>query len=430
MKKINKRELPIIFFLFIWLFVMLGLIVLPVTPRFGNIIAIISLNALFVSVVSAVAICWVHRVQKLIFFPIQLKPMNRNKFIFIWNFSFVSSFLGLIFIMFDRIFIRGIDYSKGFRNARYQWLSLGVAGSIFGKLGNLMIPFSYCLLFICIFHWELMESRKRILGLTTALAVQVGFAMLNGGRSNILVAIIFMFVCCIMSREQGKPFFPPLKMKLTLSVVGSYFLFQYCMSIFYAFTDNSVYYLSQSIYYLGGAMENWYYKYATPLGNSIIHIFMYLFHGSLYSGAVLCNVPSHVSINQNISFRGLWNILARLNLINYQMQLPDFDSGTGAFVAVPGILLYDYGYLGFALGSVLLGIMLGVAINEIANYKKNMGIIRLAFCFIIMIHIYLSPVTMALGLGYFIFMIFALIAMEVIAAFLYGFSSWTTVSFR
>lgn len=428
MKKMKKSDMPIGLFVLMWFVVTLGLIVFPVTPRFSDIFSITLLNALFVFFVSTAAALWIHRAPKIILFPTRIKPMNKEKMIFIWRFSFVSSLVGVIFVAIDRIFIRGIDYSQGVRSARYQWLSLEVTGSIFGKLGNLMIPFSYCLLFICIFHWESMSTKKRIFGIMIAFIVQIGFAMLNGGRSNILMVIIFVLVCCIMRKGQGKSFFPPLKMKFIFTTLGIYFVFQYCISIFYAFADNSVYYLRQNIYYMGGRLENWYYECATPLMNSIINIFMYLFHGSFYAGAVICDVPTQVSIDQNISLRGLWNILGRLNLIDYQMQLPDFDSGAGAFVSVPGILLYDYGYIGFVLGSVFFGLMVGVATKEIINSKKKMGIIRLTFCFIVLIHIYLSPVTMALGLGYFTFMIFALVMMEIIAGLFYGFSSWTTLN--
>lgn len=427
MKKINKCDLPIGLFILLWLFVTLGLIALPVTPRFSNMFAITLLNALFVLIISIVAFLWIHRAPKIKLLSVQLVPMNRRKMGFIWRFSLVSSLIGVLFVAFDRIFMRGIDYSEGVRNARYQWLASDVTGSIFGKLGNLMIPFSYCLLFICIFHWESIVTKKRVLGVAIGFFVQISFAMLNGGRSNILVAIIFIFVCCIIRKGQGKTFFPPLKMKLIVGVTGIFLIFQYCISIFYAFTENSIYYLMQNIYYLGGRLENWYYEYTTPLLNSIINIFMYLFHGSFYSGAVLSNVPTHVSINQNMSLRGLWNILGQLNIIDYQIELPNFDAGSGAFVAVPGILLYDYGYIGFILSSIIIGVLVGVAVKEIVNRKKKLGIIRLTFCFIVLMHIYLSPVTMALGLGYFTFMIFALVAMEIIAGLFYGFSSWTTL---
>lgn len=428
MKKNNTYSIPIFAFGMLWVIVSFILIMLPVQTRFSNMFDITFVNIIFVILVSGTALFWIQNVPRICLISTKLKNMSIKKIKFIWSFSFYSSCFGLLLVAYDRIFVRGIDYSLGVRNARYQWLELGDVGSIYGKIGNLMIPFSYCILFISVFHWEIMEKQKRIIGVCTGIGVQIGFAMLNGGRSNILIVIVFLIVCCFLRKGRGKTFLPPIKMKIILGIGFGYFVFQYCISIFYAFSDNSISYLSQTVFYLGANIEGWYYEYVNPLVNTLINILVYMFHGSFYTGAVLSNMPESVSINQNISLRGIWSVLDRLNLIDYQMELPNFDSGSGAFVAVPGILLYDYGYIGFIIASLLIGILLGIALNEIRSRKGQLGIIKLIFCIVVLMHIFLSPVTMALGIGYFTFMIFALFFMEVISGIIYGFSNWTEVN--
>lgn len=428
MKKNNAYSTPIFAFVILWIAVTFILIILPVKSRFSNMLEITFVNAVFVFVVAVTALFWIQNVPRIRLFPVKLRNMNIRKLKFIWWFSLWSSGIGLFLIIYDRIFVRGINYSLGVRNARYQWLELGDIGSIYSKIGNLMVPFSYCILFLSVFHWEILEHKKRIIGICAGIGAQVGFAVINGGRSNILIAVVFLAVCCFIRQGRGKTFFPPIRMKFILGIGAGYFILQYCISIFYAFSGNTILYLRQTVFYLGASIEDWYYDYVNPLVNTLINIFVYLFHGSFYTGAVLENMPEDVSIDQNISLRGVWSILDRLNIIDYQMELPYFDSGSGAFVAVPGILLYDYGYAGFVIASLLFGILLGIILKEINSARGQLGIIKLAFSFIVLMHIFLSPVTMALGIGYFTFMIFALVSMEIISGTIYGFSNWTNVN--
>lgn len=427
--KITNKDIfydPGFIFIMLWVLVTLFLLLLPIESRFSSLLNITLVNMTFVLIASLSSILG-RRIPKIKLFS-NKKLLSKQKLHFIINFSVICSILGLCFVIYDRIFVRGIDYSLGLRNARYQWLSLGDIGSIWSKIGNLMIPFCYCALFLSIFHWERLPKIKRLIGFFVGLGTQVTLSILNGGRSNILIAVMFVFVTCIIRKAQGKNFLPIFNLK-TIIVLGiiAVFLLKYCISILYTFSDNNVTYLSKAAYSLGADISLEYIKNPNMVINTITHIFLYLFHGSFYTGAVLENMPFTVSIDQNISLRGLWSILDKLHLIDYDLQLPPFDSGSGAFIAVPGIFLYDYGYVGFVLASILVGIFLGLTVKVIRQRKSNLGIIGLVFSITVLIHVFLSPVTMALGLGYFPFMIFAMIAMEIIAGFVYGFSGWTQV---
>ena len=203
-------------------------------------------------------------------------------------------------------------------------------------------------------------------------------------------------------------------------------MFKYVASIFYSFTDNNIEYLAITANNLGAELNNWYNQNSNHFINTGIQIALYILHGIYYTGAVLIN-PRIATLNSNMSLRGILVILSRFHLINYQMEVPAFDGGGNNFIALPGILVYDYGYLGFIVSTLLLGILTGSVLKCLNQKSHNMGIIKVVFCLTVLIHLYMSMVDMALGFGYFLFIVFAMVMMEFIAGFRYGFSGWTKV---
>ena len=135
-------------------------------------------------------------------------------------------------------------------------------------------------------------------------------------------------------------------------------------------------------------------------------------------------MPQPATLSQNISLRIICDILTRLGILDWTLELPVFDGGAGNFISLPGILLYDYGYIGFVIASILLGILNGLAVNILYS-QQNISIIKLVSCIVMFMILYMSPVTLCIGLGYFIFMVYALLMMELIAGIFYGFSGWT-----
>lgn len=344
---------------------------------------------------------------------------------FIIQVSGILTILGNIFVLYDRIFIRGVDYSLGVRNARYQWLSSNIDGSVLSKIGNLMIPLSYCCLFFAVFHWESLNKKEKVFSFFTGLAGPVLLAVINGGRSNILIAIVFALCVCILRKYQGKKFLPHIKGRNLLLILLGILLFNYIESIFYAFADNSLWRLNLYLSILGAETDNWYK--GIPFINTIIEIILYLFHGIYYSGAVVefnTGLINITDINHNYTFR---SIFATFNdFLDYKMVLAPFDRGS-SFIAVPGIFLYDYGYVGFIFMSVILGVFFGEVMKHINTKIQNLSNAEVTGCIVVLMHIFMSPVTMASGIGYFLFMIFGMIIMEIIAGGIYGSSGWTLI---
>ncbi len=419
-------------FIFLWVLSGLTLWILPVESRFDNTLEMFILTVFFVMIVYVVGILWY---QSTPLFRIKLIPSSRihgytkrmpyAKLVYIIKLSGMFTIIGNAMVLFDRIFIRHINFSLGLRNARYQWLASGGSGSLISIIGNLLIPFSYAALFMGVFHWERIKRKEKVYALVTGFGGQIFLALMNGGRSNILSALFFSFTVCVIRKYYGKNFLPPIRGKFILIGFAIVILLRYVSSILYAFTDNNLAYLQVTVNGLGGRLDSSYNS--NPFMNTVIEICMYILHGTYYTGAAIKYHSGIADLNHNMSLRGINVLIGRLPFVNYHMELPEFDGGGGNFVALPGILLYDYGYIGFVIGALAFGILLGSVLKHLNNCNKNLSNAQLIFCIAVLMHVYMSMIDMALGFGYFIFMIFGMIAAEYIAAKKYGKTGWTDI---
>lgn len=418
--------------LFIIFWVLAGLIlwILPIESKFGNAFETFLLSLLFVLIVYAVGVIWFKSttITHIRFFSTNnksLKAMPYAKLKYIIKLSGVFTIIGNALVLFERIFIRHIDFSLGFRNARYQWLASSDSGTLISVFGNLLIPFSYAALFMGVFHWERIKRKEKVFSLLTGLGGQAFLAVMNGGRSNILCVLFFLLIVCVIRRSCGKKFLPKIHGKIFLMGIALIVVLSYVKSIMYAFSDNNLAYLQTTVDGLGGKLKQFYSS--NPSMNTIIQICMYILHGTYYSGAVIQNYSGIADINHNMSLRGIMVLLGRLPFFDYHMELPNFDGGSGTFVALPGILLYDYGYIGFVLTSILFGILLGGVLKRLNKKNNSLSNFDVIFCVMVLMHLYMSMIDMALGFGYCIFIIFGMFAPEYLSAKKFGKTSWTDI---
>lgn len=422
----KNRFFVVKYFIGIWVISLFALWILPIQSKLGNEFESIMLISAFVIIVSASAVFWYLGTRRIKFKSRNPKEISIRKIKFIVYWSTVSTIIGNLFVYIDRVYFRGIDYSRGFRNARYQWNASTIPGSIISVMENLMIPFSYCALFMGVFHWEVLNKRQRFIAIIAGFGGQFGIAMLNGGRSNILLSIIFAFVICILRKYIGKTFLPRFQGRALWGALGLTVILSYVAAIMYAFTGNDLKYLHLTADFLGAKVISDYQ--GNPVINMITEMVLYMLHGIYYVSAVISNNPGVADINHNMSFRWIFVMLARTPLLrSYEMKLPDFDGGGGNFVALPGILLYDYGYFGFFIASIIFGIMFGATLKFLNSNRNNYGLTELIIVLFVLIHLYMSMITMALSFGYFMFMIFAMVSMELIAGLKYGKSGWVKV---
>lgn len=422
----NYRSIkPIIYFIDVWILSGIILAILPVKSRFNNSLDIFCVCLIFVLIVSITAIFWFQKTPIIRIHHYDIKELPERKMVFIIDASSIATLLGNIFLFYDRVFIRGINYSLGLRNARYQWLNSTVSGSALSKIGNLLIPFSYCALFMGIYHWENLVPKKRWQAVIFGFGGQVAIAMLNGGRSNILMAIAFAFVTCIIRKYQGKRMFPKINGKLVLGAIVGIALIRYVSSIFFFDAENDKAYLTQVANMFGYDINPTYIS--NPLTNLLSQIFLYILHGINFIGAQLKYGGGIADINHNMTFRGIFVLLGRLPGFNYTMELPSYDGGAGNFIALPGEMLNDYGYFGFVVACIFLGILAGDALKYINRGDHNVSNLELTFTIGVFLQLYLSMLGDIIGFGYFLFMVYAMLVMELFSGLKYGFSGWTSL---
>lgn len=429
MKKIfiGNYAFSIKFFLLSWIFTYFIMFIIPAEPRYPNKEMNFLINFTFTFIIVLVGI-FISKVGFEIIRKIKIKrnnykKMSIKKLNFIINFSSINSIIGILLICYDRVFIRGIDYSVGLRNARYQWLASS-GGSIVSILGNVLVSFSFVALIMGLIHWEKISRIKRFLFLSSGLSIPFIHGALNGGRSNVFILVMSIITSLVLRKSIGSKFFPKFRAKYLKTFVIAFISLFFVIQIFsssaeMANVDNAEY--SKSIIYaLRGEMdENLKYSAETP---KIIYSFSsvgaYLIHGQW----VAQESYSLSSKPGNFTLSTIKEILRVVKLYSKPPESNAF-SDIGAFISFPGALHYDYGIVGVLLGSIFIGILYGISLVILRlNYLIN-GFL-LAFVFEMLMLLFLSPLFIANGLMYFNFIIFGCIFMEIIARILYGKSSW------
>lgn len=415
-----KARRVLLIFLLSHLLAYTSLFIIPAHSVTPNIEFILLLNSSFVALVIVFSVL----MYKLL--PLSKKSgsncgMAISQLRFNVLFSSFCGLVGLALICYDRVFLRGIDYSAGLRLARYQWLS-SEGGSLASVVGNLLIPYSYvCVFFLVVYSSAVSRIGRFLLGLSAFLGI-FGHAALNGGRSNILLALIIV-LCAIVIRANktcdGLKLYSYYKflpvVVAAILYIGAIIKSSASMGgvdveTLAALGVDSLYgKVSDYFHDLSGIGE---YLYL------IIYGISYLYHGQ-WTAQVAYSLPHKEGSYTLYPFSV---VLSRLGLIEEPLATGYF-SETGAFISLPGAFYYDFGFLGVILLSGLLGVALGVVLNIVAG-EKDMGGLKLAFVLYILFVIFLSPVLPAYGLSYLNFILLSFVFLGGLNSILYrrGFS--------
>lgn len=325
---------------------------------------------------------------------------------------FMSSFGGLVgflLIFYDRVFIRGIDYTAGLRTARYQWLTETTGGSVFSVLGNLIIPFSYVSLFLLIVFFKDLKFRHNfILFLSSSLGI-VGHAALNGGRSNLLIAIFLCLVVFIFCRKKDKILATKGKKSIRSKLWVLFSLFLVAFFVVYMTTQSATM-ANISVVELAKLGVSSLYGKPTANFDFIVneytalptYILSYLFHGSWTAEALY-------SINErpgSYLFYPISVIATLLGIVDSPIEVGYF-SESGAFLSLPGAIYYDFGFLGVGIFSFFLGFILGGVVFILST--KRVTLLSFGLCLYPVVIFFMSPILPAYGLMYFNFVVYAFI---------------------
>lgn len=412
--------LPIyIFHLILTLFAVVFFRFLPMSPMIENNIFNIEINFLFeFCIFASIVLFWAggkgHWRQN--------KDGFTQEFGAVAKVIAITSLVGISLVFFDRLFVRGLDYSQGLRSARYDWLN-STGGGFFSVLGNILLAIPYSGLYYAIRWRNFLNVSQYLLALLFASLAILFHAMLNGGRSNVLIALSVVAFALIIKSAANEPVNSHVRKSNLIGIFELFIIgvaFIYVMMIIGESANLGDGGGMQELLQLGvsdlrGSVDPA-YLLTNPSNLSMVILYMlsYLFHGQWVSQYVY-NLDESVRLGY-YSFTTTPAIyLESLGLINIDSDKLYF-SDTGVFLTLPGSLYYDFGVFGVLIGGVLLGVSMVGAVR-LALSKFSGG--RIEFLYAIFAIMIFSPVSTAYGFSYFYYAMTGFFILKIISKYLF-----------
>jgi oligosaccharide repeat unit polymerase len=276
--------------------------------------------------------------------------------------ALLMSVIGTFCLIYDKIFVQEIDYSNGVAVAREEWRKLGEdrdtnASSNFSVLGYLFGSAYYVAIVLAVTQIGVVTPNLRIKSLLLAFVLLMINSVMTGGRSNLL--LLAVFVLAAFGARRGlvlSKVFPRVGQRLVIKL-ALLLGFAYTVLIFYkraeAGESDALNYAIDFLPFLGFDASNEYRAWLddselSSLSAMLVLTISYVTHSFATVAAIVDANPE----NKTILFLHLAGIANKLGLIGP----PDGDWFlAGRFPSVPGSLLYQFGWLGFFGGSLLLG---------------------------------------------------------------------------
>jgi len=401
---------PIMLFILIWL---PSVILIPYS-RYNKIdVFIVNIVYVVFFLLTTVFVGLGFRKKRIVLYKRKLRHINEKIIKRIMLTCAFFSVIGLSLLIFDRVVIKGIDYAAGLRVARYQWLNSEVGSTWFGRIGNLLIPFSYVSLFFSYLNWSKFGKKiSKWFALFAGVGVPLVHAMLNGGRSNLLIVLIFLVSISLIRLLQGMKPIPFMANKKIITAIIVIVIFSYVWSVFESSADmggKSVKeYSARLIYALGGDVA---IDESGSIEVMIIMLISYAFHGNWIMGQLMQQSSTGF---YSLSFLG--GLIDKLGLKEWKFNTTDWE---GAFLNVPATFFHDFGWVGLIIAAIVAGGLFGYA-SAIIEHRKGLSIVELTFVIFIYGYVFLSPMVYAFGLTYFMFVLYAFIVVGVISRIRYG----------
>lgn len=395
----------------IYAFMAFSLLIIPAKSSVENLWFIIFINLIFLLLVIVFSvITYIIYPKKNIIYRKNKITSNIDRNL---SFLIISPLVGFLLVLYDRTVLRGIDYSVGLRAARYQWLET-TGGSIFGLTGNLLIPFSYIGIYFLIIYFEDLKKLQKYYLIISIIVGVLGHAALNGGRSNILLALIMVLIGFIFRKTNIKTkkqyIFTKNKIIFLLLIIVTFSYISYIIESSASMGGVEL----KTLVVLGieglyGEVDKSFYSEEYNFIHLIfIYMIAYLFHGQWTTQVTYSLINPEGTYTCPPLF---YFFLEKYHLI--EPSGVKYFSETGAFISLPGAFFYDYGFFGIIFLSTFLGMLLGV-VFIIIDYSKYIGALKMVFIVSVLYIVFLSPILPVYGLSYFNFIIFSFILLSII----------------
>jgi hypothetical protein len=345
-------------------------------------------------------------------------PVPRSRTII--RVAFVMSIIGLAALTYDKLFIQGIDYSEGVAVAREEWRRLGeeregAASSLLSAIGYLFGSAYFVALVLALTQVRELTARERMAALVGCFALLIGNSALTGGRSNVL--LFAAFALASFSARRGLRLGGLLHSRWQRTVLKGLAVaaVAYTVYIFYerarAGGESALFYAIDFLPFLGvEANRGWRESLSDDALGSLQAMLVLAGSYVAHSFATMAAIVDAPSEDKTIVFLHLAGILAKLGIVGP----PDGDWFlSGRFPSLPGAFLHQFGVLGLAVASVLLGAMAGAA--AIWTARSPRSLIALGTAVMADVVLLLSPALFAADFLSFPFVVSAFLILGLLA---------------
>ncbi len=280
----------------------------------------------------------------------------------------ILSFAGFGMLLFDKVLIQHIDFSQGIAIARELWRREGEIregiSSVFSLLGYLFGFTFIAAAALAHLRWESLRPAIRAIALLGTALLVLANSLLSGGRSIILLQIAVFVATGVLRMLAGLKVFPGRVLRaiiwssalLTLAIGYTVYVFSERAAA--VGVDPSLYSV-EIMAFLGGAPTDRFQALtALPEGLSGVSQFAVIAGAYLtHSFGTFESIMDMVATPGSATFVFFRSLLARLGLGD---PIVEGWILSGRFLSLPGVLWYDFGWLGMCVGAALLGVLLGL----------------------------------------------------------------------
>lgn len=274
------------------------------------------------------------------------------------------SVIGAIALIYDKVFVQGIDYSEGVAVAREEWRRIGEdregkASSIFSLLGYFFSSAYYVAIVLAVTQVRAVTPTLRLQTLLIVFVLLIIISAVTGGRSNIL--LIATFVVAAFRSRKGlviADVFTGTTQRLALKLAALLGI-AYTLYIFYeraeAGGSDALMYAIDFLPFLGVEPSDEYRAWLdggalSSLSAILVLTLSYVTHSFATVAAIVDASPE----NKTLVFLHIAGIAHKLGLL----PPPDGDWFlAGRMPSVPGSFLHQFGWVGFVGASLLLGML-------------------------------------------------------------------------
>lgn len=305
----------------------------------------------------------------------------------------------LALVLVDKVLIGGV-LSVGVTEARYAAMAEGPRGSVLGAL-HYFIAGAPAILACLLLSRRAIGERTNIFGWCVVL-IGFGCFFLSGGRNSFVVSSIFVLLYFVLERMKfyragdRKKISIPRWIKLCALLGGCYVLYLFVERAEIRGAD------------MAGAMqslgENYDVRIFTPSWLSgfplqvyycVAYLVFYLTHAPTYVAQYMEMDYSPVLMGGygfSIIFR-VFDILA-----GTQFLIDSFDRLliVGVYLTLPGTIYVDFGWLGVAIGAILLASVTVFMVSIALSRRSGAGLMAASLCLTV---VALSPVFSGLSVG-------------------------------